>query len=159
MASWAQVVVSEAEFAERVQRVFDAHLHKTLATLRKDGAPRISGIEAKFADGELWLGMMPGSRKALDLRHDPRLALHSAMIDVTMAQGDAKIAGRGVEILDPATIRTMNGEAAEDPDGQLSHLFRVDVSEVVLTSLGEPADHLVIEIWREGREFQRIQRR
>ena len=28
------------EFARTVQEVFDGHLHKTLATLRRDGSPR-----------------------------------------------------------------------------------------------------------------------
>jgi hypothetical protein len=40
----------------------------TLATLRRDGSPRISGTEVEFTDGQVWLGMMPGSLKALDLR-------------------------------------------------------------------------------------------
>jgi len=61
--------------------LFDAHKHKTLATLRKDGSPRISGIEVDFVDGDLWLGAMWQSRRALDLRRDPRFALHSATAD------------------------------------------------------------------------------
>src|SRR5688500_9406043 len=98
MASWSDVARAEPEFAQTVQRRFDAHKHKTLATLRKNGAPRISGVEATFGGGELWLGMMPGSRKALDLRRDPRLALHSATLDPAVSEGDAKLSGRGVEV-------------------------------------------------------------
>ena len=60
---------------------FDAHRHKILGTLRADGSPRLSGIETTFKDGELWLGMMPGSRKVQDLQRDPRLALHSPPVD------------------------------------------------------------------------------
>ena len=47
----------------------------------QDGAPRISGIEAQFLGGELWFGSMAGARKALDLRRDPRFALHSGSAD------------------------------------------------------------------------------
>src|ERR671918_171725 len=106
MATWKQFSDAAPELAGRAQAGFDAHKHKLLATLRKDGSPRISGIEATFTDGELWLGMMPGSRKALDLRRDPRLALHSASLDPpddpTTWAGDAKLSGRAVEVDDPA---------------------------------------------------------
>ena len=81
MARWADIEAAEPDFATRVRTLFDAHRHKTLATLRRDGSPRISGIEVEFADGEAVLGMMPGSVKADDLRRDPRLGLHSASED------------------------------------------------------------------------------
>ena len=70
MASWNEIESAAPELAARALAAFDAHRHKVLATLRRDGSPRISGIEASFTDGELWLGMMPSSRKALDLRRD-----------------------------------------------------------------------------------------
>jgi hypothetical protein len=146
------VEAAEPEFAERVRRVFAARKHKTLATLRRDGSPRISGIEAEFADGEVWLGMIPGSMKAADLRRDPRLALHSPTEDSpeddpSSWPGDAKIAGRAIGAADPGS-----------PD-EPSHRLRIDVREVVLTRVGEPADHLVIESWHDGREFERRERR
>src|SRR5205823_6748377 len=76
-AAWAVVEAAEPEFAGRVRERFGAFRHHVLATLRKDGAPRLTGLEADFRDGELWLGMMVGSRKALDLRRDPRFSLHA----------------------------------------------------------------------------------
>ena len=87
MAGWDEFARSAPDLATAVRRRFDSHRHKMLATLRRDGSPRISGIETTFADGELWLGMMPGSLKALDLRRDPRLALHSASLDPNMSDG------------------------------------------------------------------------
>src|SRR4029450_3282709 len=115
----------------RAGPAFDAHKPKLLATLRRDGSHRISGIEATFADGELWLGMMPGSRKALDLRRDPRLALHSASLDPpedpTTWPGDAKLAGRAVEVDAPALKERFAGGGGQ-PDEP--HLFRVDIPEV-----------------------------
>jgi pyridoxamine 5'-phosphate oxidase-like protein len=159
MASWQDVGDAAPELARSVQIAFDAHLHKTIATLRRDGSPRISGVEATFSDGELWLGMMPGSIKARDLLHDPRLAIHSATADSEMKNGDAKIAGRAVEIRDPETIRRL-ADGSDDEAGQGEpHLFRVDVTEAVLTRIGEPADHLVIESWHEGRGLRKVKRR
>ena len=158
MASWSEVEAAAPELAARVRATMDAHKHKVLATLRRDGSPRVSGIEATFTDGELWLGMMPGSRKAMDLRRDPRLALHSASVDPTEEDpsawpGDAKVAGRAVEVDDPALVERLAGEG-----GGGAHLFRVDLTEVVHTRVGEPADHLVIEVWREGTGLRRLRR-
>jgi Pyridoxamine 5'-phosphate oxidase len=157
------VTKAAPQLAAAVQRSFDAHIHKTLATLRADGSPRISGQEMSFRGGNVWLGMMPDSRKARDLQRDPRLAVHSATVDPTMAGGDAKLSGRAVEVDDRETFdwfvgqeRDEKGEAPPEP----FHLFRVDVDEIVLTTLGgDPPDHLVIETWRERRGVSRVERR
>jgi hypothetical protein len=159
MASWSEVEAAAPELAARARTTLDAHKHKVLATLRRDGSPRLSGIEATIVDGELWLGMMPGSRKAMDLRRDPRLALHSASVDPPSDDpsawpGDAKLAGRAVEVDDPALLERLG--AGEGGGG--AHLFRVDVTEVVHTRVGEPADHLVIEVWDEGAGLRRLKR-
>jgi Pyridoxamine 5'-phosphate oxidase len=163
MASWGEVTKAAPELADAAQRCFDAHIHKTLATLRADGSPRISGREAPFRDGEVWLGMMPDSRKAQDLLRDPRLALHSATVDPEMAGGDAKLSGRAVEVTDQETFDRFVGqereEKGEEPP-QPFHLFRVDVDQIVRTTLGgDPPDHLVIETWRERRGVSRVERR
>ncbi|HYV60577.1 MAG TPA: pyridoxamine 5'-phosphate oxidase family protein [Acidimicrobiia bacterium] len=151
------------ELAAAVQRSFDAHIHKTLATLRADGSPRISGQEMSFRAGNVWLRMMPDSRKGRDLRRDPRLAVHSATVDSSMAGGDAKLAGRAAEVTDRETFAWFVGrerdEKGEEPPEPF-HLFRIDVDEIVLTTLGgDPPDHLVIETWRERRGVSRVERR
>jgi len=48
MTAWREFEAAEPEFARRVRAPFDAHKHKTIATLRADGSPRISGIETSF---------------------------------------------------------------------------------------------------------------
>jgi hypothetical protein len=163
VATWGDFSRSEPEFARFVQARFDSHKHKMLATLRMDGSPRLSGIEATFANGQLWLGMMPDSQKALDLQRDPRLALHSAPLDSEMADGDAKISGRAIEHTDEATMTAFAG-AVKDASGEDMppgpfHLFSIDIEEAVFIRLGDPADHLVIETWREGQGLKRVERR
>ena len=142
MAAWKDVEQAEPEFAARVRRLFDAGRHKTIATLRADGSPRMSGIECEFADGELRFGSMAGARKGADLRRDPRFALHGPTFhpqDGQEAQwpGEAKIAGRAI----PAG-------AVDEPDGDL---FLADISEVVITRLNPEATLLVIESWTPTR--------
>ena len=131
--------------------MFDLRRHKTLATIRRDGSPRISGIELEFVDGHVVMGMMPGSVKGADLRRDPRMVVHAASDDPPTEDasawlGDAKIAGRAVEV-------------AGEPSGQPSNRFRIEIAEVVLTRVGQPADHLVIESWHPGRGLERRMRR
>jgi hypothetical protein len=153
------VAAAEPELAQAAQTLFDAHKHKTMATLRRDASPRISGIEAQFTDGELWLGMMPGSLKARDLRRDPRMALHSGSADPPEIaagwSGDAKLSGRAEEVTDSSVLARF---APDSPTPDF-HLFRVDVTELVVIRVGEPPDHLVIDRWSEGAGRRRITRR
>jgi hypothetical protein len=78
MARWSEVEAEASELAALARGFFDAHKHKTLATLRRDGSPRISGTELEFVRGELWFGSMWRAVKALDLRRDPRLPFTAA---------------------------------------------------------------------------------
>ncbi len=151
MASWAEFASAEPALASRVQQRFDIRKHKTLATLRKDGSPRISGIEVEFADGELFLGMMPGSRKLDDLERDPRLALHSPTDDPPPGDprgwpGEAKLAGFAREVV------------FTNSPVERGRRFRVDIAEAVLTHLNDAGDQLVIESWHPGEGTQRRER-
>jgi hypothetical protein len=157
VASWTEIEQQAPELAARARGHLDAFVHKTLATLRRDGSPRISGSEAFFADGELWFGSMLGAVMALDLQRDPRFALHSGSADPGDGwRGDAKIAGRVEEVTDPERITAVVG-ARRPPDSM--HLFRADITELVTVSLPDPPTHLVIESWHEGRGVTRIERK
>jgi hypothetical protein len=160
MPSWDQIVLEAPELAAAVRARFDANRHKVLGTLRADGSPRLSGIEVTFRDGDLWLGMMPDSLKALDLRRDPRLALHSATVDPELVEGDARISGLAVEATDAGAMTALvEGDTRHEDGAPAGHVFRVDVTELMLIKIGDPADHLVIESWHEGRGVERIERR
>jgi hypothetical protein len=156
MASWSDVEAEAPELAARAREIFDAHKHKTLATLRRDGSPRISGMEVEFVDGEMWLGSMWKAVKALDLQRDPRFALHSGSADPPDWKADAKVAGRVEEVTDPDRKAVVLGDEAP-PDR--AHVFRAEITELVVTGLGDPPDHLVIESWHEGRGVTRRERR
>jgi hypothetical protein len=151
MPSWSEVAFEEPELARVARGYFDRHTHKFLATLRRDSSPRISGIETTFADGELWLGMMWRSVKALDLLRDPRFALHSGSDDPPGWSGDAKVAGRAEEVTDDRRSAVATGETP-------AHAFRCDVTELVVVRLNEQRDRLVIESWHPGRGVERRER-
>jgi hypothetical protein len=150
MTDWRDVEQAAPEFAQRVRALFDAHKHKTIATLRADGSPRISGIETVFEDGQLVFGSMPNARKGADLRRDPRFALHSATVDPVEGSeaqwpGEAKISGRAI----PA------GPITDGPDGEL---FHADIAEVVHTHLNDKATMLVVEWWTPSHGMRKIER-
>jgi hypothetical protein len=156
MASWSEVEAAAPELAALARHYFDLRVHKTLATLRRDGSPRISGTEVIWAESELWFGSMWHARKALDLQRDPRFALHGGSADPDDGwDGDAKLAGRVEEIADSQRVAEIIGGRAPGP----SHLFRADVTELSVVRLGEPADHLVIDAWHAGRGVSRRERR
>jgi hypothetical protein len=147
MSAWADLEHLEPEFAGRVRALFDAHRHKTIATLRADGSPRISGIEAVFQGGELVFGSMPRARKGADLLRDPRFALHSATVDPVEGAaadwpGEAKIAGRATLV-----------STGDDGDR-----FHADITEVVHTHLDARATKLVVEWWTPRQGLRRAER-
>jgi hypothetical protein len=156
MPSWKAIEEAEPAFAERVRRLFDAGRHKTIATLRADGSPRISGIECEFEDGELRFGSMTDARKGADLVRDSRFALHGPTFHPEEGKegewpGEAKIAGRAV----PAgPVATDDGDDGA-PDGEM---FVADITEVAITGLNAEATKLVVEWWTPERGRRRVER-
>ncbi|MET8409222.1 pyridoxamine 5'-phosphate oxidase family protein [Streptomyces sp. NPDC005195] len=153
--NWAAFTASAPELAGPAEERFGAFTHHVLATLRRDGAPRTSGIEARFLLGELWLGMMPDSLKALDLRRDPRFALQANPGPGTaMGGGDVRISGRAVEVTDGDAKRAYVKEV-EPPEP--FHLFRTELTEVVRTFV-EDDRYLVVQVWKPGEPVRTLQR-
>jgi hypothetical protein len=140
VAGWAEIAAVAPDLAAEVRRRFTAAKHATLATLRADGSPRISGTETEWDEADVFLGSMPGAVKAMDLRRDARFALHSPTADPDESDpsawpGEAKLSGRAVEVGEPA---------AGEP-----HRFRLDIAEVVLTRVA--GNRLEITSWHADR--------
>lgn len=147
MASWAEFEAAETEFASRVRKLMTSRKHLTIATLRRDGSPRISGTEVEFADGELRIGSMARAVKAMDLRRDPRVAIHGPTDDPPANrpagwQGEAKVAGTAKEV---------------DSDSD-AHRFLIDIQEAVVTRLNDAGNRLVIESWNPSRGYRAMER-
>jgi hypothetical protein len=147
VASWAEFEAAEPKFAARVRSLMGTRKHLTMATVRRGGAPRISGTEVEFADGQLSIGSMPGAVKALDLRRDPHIAIHGPTSDPPEAnpagwRGEAKVAGIALEV----------------DSGSAAHRFLIDVHEAVITHLNEAGDRLVVESWNPDRGYRTLER-
>ena len=142
MTSWQGFAAAEPQLAALVRKSFAVRKHCTLATLRADGAPRISGTEVEFGESDVVLGMMPQSMKAKDLTRDPRVAVHSPTvdpIDETHWAGEANFSGIVARL---------------DRDDPGALWFRVELTSVVFTGLTDAGDALRIQLWRpeQGRE-------
>ncbi|MFJ8886307.1 pyridoxamine 5'-phosphate oxidase family protein [Streptomyces sp. NPDC102402] len=153
-SSWQDFRAAEPAFADTVRTRFQQYRHQVLATLRADGSPRVTGLEVSFLMDAMWFGMMPNSRKALDLRRDPRFAIQANPgPDAEMADGDIRVSGRAVEVTAPDTLARFVDEAAP-PEPFL--LFRADPTEVVSTGLD--GDDLVVRVWRPGHPLRTLRR-
>ncbi|EMF01480.1 pyridoxamine 5'-phosphate oxidase family protein [Streptomyces mobaraensis NBRC 13819 = DSM 40847] len=179
MVTWDAFTAAEPAFAASVRAAFEADRHALLATLRRDGAPRISGVEPVFHASDLWLFVMPGSVKSADLRHDPRCALHSATSErrcgrhnpagtagatgiagtARMAADDAKISGRAVAVTDRAAaagfLKVLRDRATLPP-GPGPELLRLDIAEAATVRATERG--AVVRSWRAGGTL-RVRRR
>ncbi|ANZ37182.1 hypothetical protein BBK82_15015 [Lentzea guizhouensis] len=159
MATWAEFAAEEPELAAFVEGRFAADRHALIATLRKDGAPRISGVEPDFAHGQLWAGMMPGSLKSRDLQRDPRFSLHCTTTVASMTEaGDAKVSGTAEFWTDKEQyLKDLYERTEWQPEPEELDLFRFDVTEVV--SLIVQGDGMVVLSWHEGRGTRRVEKK
>lgn len=154
---WAVFEAEVPELAGFVRERLDAHRHRLMATLRADGAPRISGVEITIDRGELWIGGLPGSRKFQDLRRDPRVAIHSGSDDPPSFRGDARLSGRAVAVEDQRDKAAFLAAAGGGPPGPFD-LFRLSIEEVSTVREAPTRDHLLIDSWRPGATVRRLER-
>jgi hypothetical protein len=161
MTSWQEFTDEVPEFAARIEARLRAHTNLTMATIRADGGPRISGNEIRIRDGQLLLGGMPNARRWNDLRRDPRIGIHSGSDPVDMENpatwpGDAKVHGLAREITDPDELAAFMDQENEMPPGTPA-LFRIEPTHVSWIGLPPPGDKLVVETWKPGQELVRVE--
>jgi hypothetical protein len=152
---WTEIEEAHPDFAARLAAIFDAHPHKVMATVSRDGSPRISGTEMRFLDGDAWIGSMADARKLADLRRDPRVAVHCAPIDVSLASGDAKISATVVQATPADVGRWEEASGQVLPPGSGS-LFWLDITSATITRVS--GTRLVIETWDDATGHRTVDR-
>jgi hypothetical protein len=150
---WCDVEQAAPALAAAVLARFSAARHHVLATLSRDGSPRVWGTEVDHWRGDLLLGSMVPARKLDDLRRDPRCALHAHTGDGSMDGGDAKVGGRAVEVTD-AGVLAAYVEDRHPPEPFV--LLRLEPVVVVLTELA--GEQLRTTSWRAGAGLRTVVR-
>lgn len=154
MANWDEFT----KVAPRIAEVFTRRHVATgnlcmLGTLRPDGFPRISPMEPRFFEGQLWIGGMPGTAKFRDLVEDPRFTLHTATIDTHVTEGDGKVWGTVEDVLDEALHRRY-AEALFEETGfdlrgrKFEHFFKTDLVGAAAVEVKD--DHMDVTVWTNG---------
>ncbi|SUA80915.1 PPOX class probable F420-dependent enzyme [Nocardia otitidiscaviarum] len=124
-----------------------------LATLRSDGAPRISPMEPLFFEDRLWLIGMPNTTKFHDLQRDPRFCLHTATVDTMVGDGDAKLWGTVENIQDEALHARFAEHLYQDSGMDLrgekfDPFFGVEITGASAVELID--GQLEIAVWKPG---------
>jgi len=150
--NWSEFVEAAPDLARFGEERFKSTGLALVGTVRRDGLPRISPVEPLIVDGQLYLGMMYRSRKALDLLRDSRCLVQTTVRDREDTAGELKLRGRALEIDDPDAVERYCEAlyAAIDwrPDGQF-HLFALELESATYIKYLENGDQQLIE-WRPG---------
>ncbi len=150
MPNLSDLLAADPALHADVQAAFAVGKHCTIATLRADGAPRISGTEVEFEDGNVYIGTGEGARKTVDIAADPRVAIHSPTRDPAADgswPGEAKMSGIAVQVETPTHY---------PPGGRR---YRIDLTSAVFTGLtDETPPRLRIRLWRPGRDVETMLR-
>jgi hypothetical protein len=162
MTTWREFT----ESAPRVAGIF-ARRHAAagklcmLATLRSDGSPRISPMEPRVFEDQLWLVGMPDTTKFRDLDRDPRFCLHTATTDTNVGDGDAKLWGVVVDVQDKELHQRFAQDLFEDIGMDLrgqefGRFYAADITSA--SSVEVAGGHMDVTIWKPG-EPERVVRK
>jgi len=150
---WEEFESQAPELAATARSEFDRYGMVLVGTIRRDGSPRISCVLPYVLDGELYLGMMWQSRKAIDLLRDPRLVLHNAISTNRGDEIEISLRGHTIEIRDEE-VRRRYVASLPEWRGRDFHLFAVDIERVGLIRYERGEQH--VKVWPRGAEFTRV---
>jgi hypothetical protein len=154
-------VTTWTEFAKAAPRISGIFLRRhaatgnlcLLGTTRADGFPRISPLEPRIFEGELWLVGMPGTRKFRDLLRDPRFCLHTATVDTEVTAGDAKLWGTVRDVRDEEVrrrwLQSLYEESGLDFRNEtFDTFFAAGITAASAVEVG--AGQMDVHIWQAG---------
>jgi len=114
-----------------------------LATVRKDGGPRVHPVCPVLSPAGLHVLILPGPKRG-DLRRDGRYSLHSETFPPPRELDGFAVSGTAAEVADAATQRRVRDQVIKDfgelwPDYDEHTLFELSVASCLLT-LTQPMD-------------------
>ena len=108
-----------------------------LATVRKDGGPRVHPVCPVISAAGLHVLILPGPKRG-DLRRDGRYSLHSEMFAPPREDDGFAVTGRVTETADPGAWQVVRDQVIADfgqlwPDYDSLTLFELSLSSCLLT--------------------------
>lgn len=150
--TWPEFEAGAPDMAAFARQQFAMRV-AVIGTIRQDGLPRLSCIEPVIMEGDLYLGMMWHSRKALDLFRDPRIVLRNAICSNTGNEIELTLRGRAIEITDPQ-VRRRYVAATETPWKEAHfHLFLMDIESASHVAYG--AGEQSVRLWPQNSHVTR----
>jgi hypothetical protein len=149
---WSDFAAARPELASLALAEFERTGMALVGTLRRDGSPRISCVLPCVLEGDLYLGMMWRSRKAIDLLRDPRLVLHNAVATNAGDELEVAVHGRAVTIEDEDGRRRFVAAAPEWAERRF-HLFRLEIESAGVVRYRDGLQH--VEVWPRDKSFTR----
>ncbi|MCK6630614.1 MAG: pyridoxamine 5'-phosphate oxidase family protein [Anaerolineae bacterium] len=116
-----------------------------LATVRKDGSPRVHPLTPIIGQGHLFVFMEPTSPKGHDLRRDGRYALHCAVSDTSGASGEFSISGQA-QLIDNPEVRALAVQLAPYSPAERYILFEFSLESAASTVY--EGDRIIRQHWQ-----------
>ena len=156
--AWRELETAAPELARLGRERLDRTGLALLGTLRKDGSPRISPVEAHVAGDELLFGVMPWSMKARDLARDPRCVLHSAVWEPDSPEGEFKLYGSGRELEDRELAERARDAWWVGRPRQDARVFSLAVDQAVLVTWDIDRGEMTLRRWSPRRGTSELRR-
>ena len=155
--SWHDLETAAPEIARLGRERLDQARVALLATLRKDGSPRISPIEPYLTQGHLLFGAMSWSLKTRDLFRDPRCVLHSAISAPEGGEGELKLYGRATEADDQTRESCREGWWLERPPDAAT-VFALSIEQATFISWDTARGQMTARRWSPQRGLSETRR-
>ena len=159
MFHWADFEADVPDVATRGLELIGRLGFVLLGTIRRDGTPRISPVEARVVEGHLMLVMIRDTHKAHDVLRDPRLVLNTPVTDAADPGSEFKLRGRAVAVDDPALVEA-TADATDASSGWRPpadwHYFAIEVEDVAL--MDWERGELTMTRWSRGGGVERVTR-
>jgi Pyridoxamine 5'-phosphate oxidase len=146
--TWRELELAAPEIAEPGKARLDETRVALLATLRKDGSPRISPVEPFFAEGHLLFGAMAWTLKARDLDRDPRCTLHSAITGPNEGEPELKLYARAIEADDDLRAASASGWWTDQPH-DAARVFSLSIEEAAFVTWDYEAGEMTVKRWSQ----------
>jgi Pyridoxamine 5'-phosphate oxidase len=155
--NWRDLESAAPEIAHLGRERLEQARVALLATLRKDGSPRISPVEPYLTQGHLIFGAMSWSLKTRDLLRDPRCVLHSAVTGPDSGEGELKLYGRATEADQEIRNGCRESWWVERPPGAAT-VFALTIEQATFISWDTEQGQMTVRRWSPQRGYNKMRR-